>query len=907
MSTYKGPHVEVTQNFETSAPSVAIENLPSNAIGTAYDVYKKEVLDSVLGITPKQVLWGVDNVLFDESVSGKRAYDFYPADIYADTFFGDTLLSDILKDADGATIDVDETFDVPNTEKELSGFLPYYKKISGVSGDVTILSSDLSSVNIDNGAVVSNRIRVGQKVFVTTNSGSSWVYVGVVGSLTSSEGKIKLASPYSAQILTGNGIVVGAASTTLEDYVDILFDQNADFITNKVKAGDIVEFSSASIPGSEATPIEATVVSIINKNTIRFNTDALATGQIDYDLMKYKASVTEISSTVDLLTYKIKRLLGFSQNYGLKFIEESEIASSSPSKSESASSSKSESPSLSGSFSSSPSGSKSESKSESASSSKSESASTSPEIPVTGVRVEKLSAVKFSYHTAGNPVLSVGDQFAITSENPDDNDDERDMEHLRLYTVKNIVLNGSVYEVTTDESIFMSVGSSEVAFSNYNFLTAWNPKITSDIKADFRNIRSEEKGVAKRFDSVDSIVAAYSKDSSIDIHNELAFMLQVMFNKSGGKVVYGVHVSSKASDRLTEYGDAIEELKVLDIYSTCLGTTDAGINAIIGDYVDEQADPYEAHERIAVLCYDDEDIYNMGSDVASVSITGVLTITGTFNPITAGLTTGDKVVITTSGGVLVGTYNIVSTPDHATPTTINTDYADGVLTGADVVFMCGRKDAQAVRIGAIKYGNRRIKVLWPGYFIADFGGETYTLPPYYLAAARCGMDGGVVVSQSCTNYSFSIPGLSNIQLNTNFYFRKEQLDEIGGGGVDILIQDTSSSQTIKSRHDLTSNMDAIEYREWSITKQADVAAKTYRTSVSPYIGKYNITKELIQFLSSVVGISSAVLIKNTIVSNAETISIARDTLVVDKINMVITITVFVANNYIDITLNVKSK
>jgi hypothetical protein len=212
-----------------------------------------------------------------------------------------------------------------------------------------------------------------------------------------------------------------------------------------------------------------------------------------------------------------------------------------------------------------------------------------------------------------------------------------------------------------------------------------------------------------------------------------------------------------------------------------------------------------------------------------------------------------------------------------------------------------------VSIGAIKYGNRRVKVCWPGYFTGDFGGNTITLPPYYITAARCGMDGGLVVSQSCTNFSSSLPGISNIQLGTNFYFRKEQLDEIGGGGVDIAIQDTSMSQTIKSRHDLTSNMDAIEYREWSITKQADVAAKTYRSAVAPYVGKYNITDELIAFLSSVINIASSVLIKKTVVKSTQLDSVAQDDLVVDKINITVTITVFVAGNYFDITLNVKSK
>jgi hypothetical protein len=102
-------------------------------------------------------------------------------------------------------------------------------------------------------------------------------------------------------------------------------------------------------------------------------------------------------------------------------------------------------------------------------------------------------------------------------------------------------------------------------------------------------------------------------------------------------------------------------------------------------------------------------------------------------------------------------------------------------------------------------------------------------------------------------------------------------------------------------------MDAIEYREWSITKQADSAAKLYRASVNPYVGKYNITDDLIQFLRSVLKIATDVLIKKTIIKKAEIISVAQDELVVDKINAVIAITVYIAGNYFDIILNIKSK
>jgi hypothetical protein len=102
-------------------------------------------------------------------------------------------------------------------------------------------------------------------------------------------------------------------------------------------------------------------------------------------------------------------------------------------------------------------------------------------------------------------------------------------------------------------------------------------------------------------------------------------------------------------------------------------------------------------------------------------------------------------------------------------------------------------------------------------------------------------------------------------------------------------------------------MDAIEYRERSITKQADVAAKTIRSAVAPYIGKYNISAQLIQFLGQVSGIVCSKLVNDGIVAGMTVTSIQRDALIADKINFYITVTVFVAGNYYDITLLIVSR
>jgi len=130
---------------------------------------------------------------------------------------------------------------------------------------------------------------------------------------------------------------------------------------------------------------------------------------------------------------------------------------------------------------------------------------------------------------------------------------------------------------------------------------------------------------------------------------------------------------------------------------------------------------------------------------------------------------------------------------------------------------------------------------------------------------------------------------------------------MGGGGVDVQIQDVRISQTIKSRHDLTGDMSAVELREWSITKQADVAAKTLRNATAPYIGKYNITNNLIKFLYKVCSVVCNKLLKDGILANISVKSIARDDVIVDKINFLVEATVFVAGNYYDITLYVKSR
>ena len=119
MTTYRGPNVSITQKFDLTPADISIEDLPSVNVGTAYDVYKKQVVGSSYGVVPSTKSWGAEKVIYDESVIGKRLYDFYPIKVYSESQYGDIELdeSQLTIDSNGVLIPTDKSYDVQDTEK----------------------------------------------------------------------------------------------------------------------------------------------------------------------------------------------------------------------------------------------------------------------------------------------------------------------------------------------------------------------------------------------------------------------------------------------------------------------------------------------------------------------------------------------------------------------------------------------------------------------------------------------------------------------------------------------------------------------------------------------------------------------------------------------------------------------
>ena len=852
-NSYQGPKVSVTQQFVTSPGAVAIETLPPAAVGTAYNVYDKSTVGTAYGLVDRTIEWLDDKPVYSTAVAGKKIYEAYPPVVYAVApKIGNVDLELATTDfaEGGISLSKDERFELPGSAQVdgvCEAILPFYKLTSTT---VTIPVGNTSIINVTNGALLTARVQTKQKVWITTD-GNTWLRAGTLSSV-SSETQLILDAPYGSEVAGGVGIIIGSADATnaaLRDYGENLYDPNGDFeITSKVQVGDLVELVCSAIPGT--SPLIASVVKVLSGKLLQLNTTVQATGYVDQSFTKYYPQTNTgfgVASTLKIQSYTIKRLAGFSQNYMLKLLNSTGSGYS-------------------------------------------------------GVPVSKVNMSTFTYQMLAGadtvPKLNANDIFTLTAANPAASDEERSGSGYSFYRVDTITTGASGYTVTIDGNIGVS------GYSGY-FLSAWRPVTEMPLVADYRSIRTEEHNVVKRITSSDDIVAAWG---AIHPRNDLAFMVQAMFSGAGGRnVCYGINVDSSGT-LITEYENALEELKMFDVYSHAFGTTDGGVNAIIGSYCDAQSDPDEGHERIGIVTYDPDDLYTLGSGTGTINISnGNITAIAGFNTLTSGIAVNDEVEISTAAGVYVATAKVTATP--AVATTLVTDYRGVSVSTPQLVFKFGRKDAKALAVGAIAYGNRRVAALFPGWFNADGGdGIVASYPPYYISATIAGMDGGVIASQSFTNKPFSIPGLSRISLGTNTYFKRTQLDEIGGGGIDIIIQDVNPSASIKSRHDLTTDMSAVQYRERSITKQADVAAKTLRNAVAPYVGRYNVNDpNLFKFLGQVCSIVTSKLVKSGVVARMNVDSITRDPVIDDKINFAVSLTAFIAGNYYDITLLIKTR
>lgn len=161
------------------------------------------------------------------------------------------------------------------------------------------------------------------------------------------------------------------------------------------------------------------------------------------------------------------------------------------------------------------------------------------------------------------------------------------------------------------------------------------------------------------------------------------------------------------------------------------------------------------------------------------------------------------------------------------------------------------KDAQVDVLTSLakSYNNKRVVLVWPPK--ADWtidGDNTISLDGTALAAVTAAAKSAYPAHQSFTNLSF--PGPQKLYYS-NTYFTPSQLNKLSDAGLFVLVQDAVGGE-IYARHQKTTSTTSIQEQELSITNAVDKVSIDLYSTVKPFIGKYNVTQDLLTQLQDVI-------------------------------------------------------
>lgn len=157
------------------------------------------------------------------------------------------------------------------------------------------------------------------------------------------------------------------------------------------------------------------------------------------------------------------------------------------------------------------------------------------------------------------------------------------------------------------------------------------------------------------------------------------------------------------------------------------------------------------------------------------------------------------------------------------------------------------KNDQVAELAAVAnaFDSKRVNLIWPDQgIIIDDNGDQQLVDGTFLCAAFAGAKSAYPAQQSFTNLGF--PGPFKL-IHSNDYFTKLQLDDLSAAGVNVVVQDADGAE-VYSRHQRTTSVGIFENSELSIVTAVDKVSLDLIESLKPFIGKYNITDDFLNFV-----------------------------------------------------------
>jgi hypothetical protein len=382
--------------------------------------------------------------------------------------------------------------------------------------------------------------------------------------------------------------------------------------------------------------------------------------------------------------------------------------------------------------------------------------------------------------------------------------------------------------------------------------------ISGTIHVPYKALRTDLSGSVLAIDGPDDNLGVFGEVSE---DNPLALGVSIALANTTTRVRA---IAVKSNDA-QGYMSALELAEGERLYGLTPLTQDQAVCQAFATHAQQLSTPEEAMWRVALVntaiptkvtvgSYT-KDIVNANSGNNTISVVAgkyVLTSSNsTF--VSDNVTPGDTLNVTASSGTL-GALQILEVVSNQQIVV----QASGVATG--VSFYITRtlsKTQRAAAVAAVSrtFGSNRVIHIQPDTVVVNVGGRNVVQPGYFLCCAVAGLIAGFPSQQGFTN--IGIAGITDIS-NSNFTFTRAQMNTMAEAGTFLFVQETTGSIPYV-RHELTTDMTVLEYRELQQVKNWDFLSYYYHDKMKGFIGRWNITTDTISTIRQTIDASSAQL------------------------------------------------
>jgi hypothetical protein len=442
--------------------------------------------------------------------------------------------------------------------------------------------------------------------------------------------------------------------------------------------------------------------------------------------------------------------------------------------------------------------------------------------------------------------------------------------------------------------------------------TVYGTVISASVNAAYSALRTDLSGAIQTIATVDDLEGTLGAPTNL---NPLSLGVQLALANTTTQI----NALAVTSNDLEGYTSALEMLEGATMYALIPLTQDQSILEAFQQHVDQMSTAANAAWRMALV----NTAIPTSQDIGQYTATNV-NANGGNNTITVvqgnyvltasnatflsdGVTPGDIVNVTAGTGSPspIGTMQVLQVLSNQQISVQTTGTATGV---SYYITRTLTKAQQAAAVAAVSttYNDARMVHVQPDTAGISINGVVTNLPGYYLACTAGGLIAGLPVQQGLTN--IAVAGISTIS-NSNFYFTRAQLDTMAAAGTFLFVQATQGAVPY-IRHELTTNMSVLQYREVQQVKNIDFLAYYFVEILQGFIGKWNITPDSLNTLRQTITAGGKLLAGQkqpkigapllTLTIN----SLVQDTANLDNVDCYLTVTIGTPMNYINIYLTV---